>query len=48
MIMNFWGEMGLKTQILYSKILLNGQTLMENFNANKVDVTYALAPKDTI
>ena len=48
MIMNFWGKMGLKTQILYGKILLNGQTLMENFNANEVDVTYALAPKDTI
>jgi hypothetical protein len=34
-VMNFWGELGLQTQILYGKILLNGKKLMEGFNTNQ-------------
>ena len=46
--MNFWGELGLQTQILYGKVLLNGKKLMEGFNTNQVGVTSALAPKGTV
>jgi hypothetical protein len=46
--MNFWGGLGLQTQILYGKILLNGKKLMEGFNTNQVEVTSALAPKGTV
>jgi hypothetical protein len=46
--MNFLGGMGLKTQILYGKILLNGKLLTKGFNTNELDITYALGPQDTI